>query len=186
MENIDRLDALFETEKQRAFDRDFLAGWEHYDIWEEIEVGRTHTAPNDYVVKEEDLLYYNRALGETNPLLVDPKYAAMHSPTGAVVAHPCFMVALLFYCIGSKGAGTWLRTPGAMNPFQDVELFEPVFVGERITLTLTTVDRFIRRGKHYITNLNELHGAGGALKIRARGTLIVPPTREAVRKIINA
>jgi acyl dehydratase len=183
---VDRFGHLFETEKQRSFDRDFLSGWEKYDIWEEVEVGRSFPGRHEYVVKEEDLLYYNRAVGETDPLLVDPEYAAAHSPTGAVVAHPLFMVSMLFYCLGSEGPGTWIRTPGAMNPFQEIELHEPIYVGDRIRLTLKTVDRFVRRGRHYITNLNEFRTSDDVLKVVAWGTLIVPPTREDVRRFATA
>ena len=73
-----------------------------------------------------------------------------------------------------------------MNPFQDVELREPILVGDRIRLSLTTVDRFVRRGKHYITNLNEFVASGDQVKVRAWGTLIVPPTRKEIQKFINA
>jgi acyl dehydratase len=186
MKGIEKLDHLFETEKQLNFDRDFLSGWELYETWDEVRVGRTHIAPNDYLVKAEDVAYYNRAVGETDPLLVDVRHALEHSPTGNVIAHPCFLVSMLFYCLGPKGAGTWLRTPGARNPFQDIELHDSIYVGERISLAFTTVDRFIRRGKHYITNQNDFTGSGGALKVRAYGTLIVPSTREEVRRFVNA
>lgn len=186
MKGIQRIDYLFETEKQLAFDRDFLSGWELYDTWDEIEMGRAYNAPNDYVVREEDLVYYNRALGETDPLLIDPQHAAQHSPTGHVIAHPCFLVALAFHCLGPKGDGTWLRTPAARNPFQDIELYESIFVGERISLTFTPVDRFIRRGKHYITNLNEFRGSANTLKAKWWATLILPPTREEIRRYVNA
>lgn len=186
MKGIQRIDYLFETQKQLAFDRDFLSGWELYDTWDEIEMGRPYSAPNDYVVQEEDLVYYNRALGETDPLLVDPQHAAQHSPTGHVIAHPCFLVALAFHCLGPKGHGTWLRTPAARNPFQEMELYESIFVGERISLTFTPVDRFIRRGKHYITNLNEFRGSANALKAKWWATLILPPTREEIRRYVTA
>lgn len=186
MKGIDRIGHLFETEKQKEFDRDFLSGWELYETWDEVEVGRPFKAPNDYHVKAEDLIYYNRAIGETDPLLIDQASALARSPTGNVIAHPCFLVSLLFHCLGSQGTGTWLRTPGARNPFQDIELFEPIYVGERLSLTFTTVDRFVRRGKHYITNQNDFRGSGDALKIRAYGTLILPPTREEVRRFATA
>ena len=186
MKGIERIAPLFTTEKQLAFDRDFLSGWEHYDIWEEIEMGRTFAAPNEYVVKAEDVIYFNDAVGETDPLMVDAQAALAQSPTGSVIAHPIFLVAITFYCMGAKGAGTWLRTPGSRNPFQDIELYEPIFVGERITLTFTAEDRFVRRGKHYVTNLLEFRGTDNSLKARFHGTLILPPTREEVRRFVTA
>lgn len=186
MKGVERINALFTTEKQRAFDKDFLSGWEEYDVWEEIEVGRPFQAAHDYLVTQEDVLYYNRTMGETDPELVDAKYAESNSPSGNVVVHPLFLVSMLFYCLGSKGPGTWLRTPGAMNPFQDIELNDPILVGDKIRLQLTTVDRFVRRGKHYITNLNEFSAGDGNVKVRAWATLIVPPSRDEIRKFINA
>ena len=75
MKGVRRIEPLFQTEKQISFEKDFLSGWEHYDVWEEIEVGRTYQGANEYVVKQEDLLYYHQTMGETDPLLVDPEYA---------------------------------------------------------------------------------------------------------------
>ncbi len=132
------------------------------------------------------MIYYNKAVGETDPLMVDAQAALRDSPTGNVVPHPLFMLTIVFYCLGSKGPGTWLRTPGARNPFQDIEIHEPIYVGERITLTFTAVDRFVRRGKHYVTNLFEFRGSDDALKISWQGTLILPPTREEVRRFVTA
>lgn len=186
MKGIDRIGHLFETQNQLAFDRDFFSGWELYDTWDELEVGRTHTAPNVYTVREEDIAFYNRAIGETDPLLINADAAARHSPTGHVIAHPVFLVSVVFFCLGPRGHGTWLRTPAARNPFQDIELHEPIYVGERITLTFTAVDRFVRRGKHYITNLNEFRNGSNVLKARWWATLILPPTREEIRRYVTA
>ena len=32
--------------------------------------------------------------------------------------------------IGPDGPGSWIRTPGARNPFQKMELLEPLVVGD--------------------------------------------------------
>lgn len=186
MKGIDRIGHHFETEKQKKFDRDFLSGWELFDTWDEVEVGRVHQSPHDYLVKAEDIIYYNRAIGETDPLMIDETAALAHSPTGHVIPHPIFFLAMLFYCLGKEGPGTWLRTPGSRNPFQDIELFEPIYVGENISLTFKTVDRFIRRGKHYITNQCDFTANGSVLKLRANITLILPPTRDDVRRFVTA
>ena len=69
MKGIERISHLFETQKQLAFDREFLSDWELSDTWDEVEIGRAYNAPN--VVRQEDLVYYNRALGKTDPLSGD-------------------------------------------------------------------------------------------------------------------
>jgi len=181
----ERVAVYLETEKQRRFERDFLAGWEHYETWDTVEIGPVGPAARDYVVEEEDVLSYNRACGETDPLMVDPEYARKHSPTGKIIAHPVFFTSICFYCVSPKGRGTWIRTPGARNPFQKIEIIEPIVVGERISLTMKTEDRWIQRGKHYITNLFE-YSAAGKLKGRAWGTLVLPSTREEVRRFAVA
>jgi acyl-CoA synthetase (AMP-forming)/AMP-acid ligase II len=48
-----RLDRYIETDKQRRFSRDFLAGWEDYETWEvpQGEVGEVHVS-GDILLKE--------------------------------------------------------------------------------------------------------------------------------------
>ncbi len=180
-----RVAPYLETGKQRRFERDFIAGWAGYETWDAVEIDVPCRTSMEFVVEEEDVLSYNRAVGETDRLMVDPEYARRHSPTGQLVAHPLFLTAVIFYCIGPEGPGSWIRTPGARNPFQKMEILEPVVVGETLTITTRTVDRFIRRGMHYLTNLNEVH-AGPTLKARCWATLILPPTREDVRAFATA
>lgn len=180
-----RIEPYVETQKQRAFERDFLAGWERYETWDGVEVGVPHPAAREFLVTEEDVLAFNRAAGETDPLFVDPEYAREHSPSGSLVVHPLFLTTVIFWCIGEEGPGSWVRTPGARNPFQKMELLEPILVGEMLTIRTQTVDRFVRRGLNYLTNLNEIC-ADSTLKARSFATLILPPTREDVRGFATA
>lgn len=178
-----QVEQYLETEKQREFPRDFLAGWQDYETWDTVEVGRPVVMRQSFVVEEEDVVAYNRALGETDPLMVDPEYARDHSPTGALVAHPLILVPIVFYA--ARDVGSWVRTPGARNPGQRMEILEPIRVGDEVNVTTTTVDRWIRRGKHYITNLSEFR-VGHRLVARWWGTLIIPPTHAAVRAFAEA
>src|SRR5258706_2118818 len=83
-----RLDAYIETEKQRHFSRDFMIGWENYETWEQATVGDSGPALRTFRIAEEDIVSYNRACGETDPLMIDPVYARQNSPTGEVLQHP--------------------------------------------------------------------------------------------------
>src|SRR3981189_655951 len=111
-----RLDRFVETEKQRHFSRDFMIGWEAYETWDEATVGQSGLAQRTFVITEEDILDYNRACGETDPLMIDPAFARQHPPTGELLQHPKFVTTIAFYSLGEKGIGTWIRTPGARNP----------------------------------------------------------------------
>ncbi len=83
-----RLDRYVETEKQRHFSRDFMVGWEAYETWDEATVGQNGPAQRTFEITEEDILDYNRACGETDPLMIDPDFARKHSPTGELLQHP--------------------------------------------------------------------------------------------------
>ena len=179
-----RVGEYLQTRRQREFPRDFIAGWEDYETWDSVEIGRANESSRTFVVAEEDVLSYNLALGETDPLMVDPEHAAEHSPTGRIIAHPLFLTTIIFY-VSTDGVGTWVRTPGARNPGQRIEILKPVQVGDEVDVRSMTVDRFIRRGKHYITNLSDF-SVGGELAARWWGTLIIPPTRDAVRAFAEA
>jgi acyl dehydratase len=171
-----RLNEFVRTDNQRRFTKDFLVGWEKYETWEKAVVGQKITAPELFEVKEEDVIEYNLACGETDPLMIDAQYARQHSPTGEVLQHPVFPIVLAFYCPGNEGVATWIRSPGARNPHQRMEYFEPFRSGERITATVTTVAKFMQREKHYLQNLYEFHNEKGVLKAKYWCSLILPPT----------
>jgi len=112
-------------------------------------------------------------------LLIDPNYAAKHSPTGELIQHPLFVVQVAFYCI-ENGSGSWIRSPGARNPGQKIELFEPFKAGETISMTVSPFDKWIRRGKHYITDKLDFYNQYGVHKATWWLTLILPPNRSAM------
>lgn len=180
-EDLQRLEQYATTEKQREFEWDFTAGVDRYEVWDEIEIGRSEPAQNTFRVEEEDILAFNVAALETDPMLVDPEHAAQH---GGLVQHPLFVVQVAFYCIGT-GIGSWIRSPGARNPGQDIELYEPFRVGDEITATVTHWDKWIRRGHHYMQDLVEFYDQHGELKARWYATLLLPPTRADLERFAS-
>jgi len=181
-----RLDRYIETDKQQHFSRDFLAGWTEYETWEQARVGEAAPAQRTFEIKEEDILSYNRACGETDPLMIDPSHAREHSPTGELLQHPIFVTTIGFYSVGERGIGTWMRTPGARNPGQRIEILEPFRYGEVITTTVTTEDKFVQRGKPYIQMLLDFRNQTDVLKARWYCSLILPATRSDVARFANA
>src|ERR1700727_1918162 len=141
---VERLARCATTAKQQEFEWDFTNGVEAYETWV-----------------------------ETDPMLVDPEYAAAH---GGLRQHPLFVVQVVFYCIDT-GIGSWLRSPGARKPCQRIELSEPFRIGERISATITHRDKWIRRDKNYVEDQVELHNQDGVLKAVWYTRLILPPDR---------
>lgn len=186
MTNAERLAALATTRKQREFDHDFLASWEGCITWEDAPMRQPAVLPGEFVVEEEDVLAYNRALGETDPLFIDPEYARNFAPGGTVLVHPVFVTAIAFWMTRPGNALSWIKTPGARNPFQHVRVRERIAVGDRLTVIHENSDRFIRRGKPYITAHITLRDQRGVEKVEFWGTLILPPTRDDVRRFATA
>ncbi|MFW5934165.1 MAG: hypothetical protein ACOCT8_05495 [Actinomycetota bacterium] len=180
-EQLERLERYATTAKQRGFEWDFTAGVDRYEVWDEIEIGQTAPAQNTFVVAEEDILAFNRAALESDPMLVDPDHARER---GGLEHHPLFVVQVAFYCIGT-GIGSWIRSPGARNPGQDIELFAPFRVGEQITATVTHWDKWIRRDSCYMQDRVEFHNQDGELKARWFAVLLLPPTRAELERFAS-
>lgn len=178
MAMVERLERFATTAKQHDFEWDFTRGVEAYESWDEIEVGASGQGARVFEVTEEDILSFNLSALETDPMLVDPEYAAQH---GGLRQHPLFVVQVVFWCIDT-GIGSWLRSPGARNPGQRIELVEPFVVGERITATITHLDKWIRRDKTYVEDEVVLRNQDGVHKATWFTRLIIPPSRaELVR-----
>ena len=172
------------TQKQREFSADFLnrEAVEEYEFWDEIEIGKESTVPQTFEVKAEDLKAYAEGVPDANPIFYDEEYARKCGHDG-ILAHPMFGTQVGFFLM-RKGHGSWIRTPGARNPGQIVEWYDPVRVGDILTLKLKGHDKWIKRGKYYMRYLTETYDQHGNLKCRYYVTLVLPRTREDVRKFL--
>ena len=92
-----RLERYIETDKQQHFSRDFMTGWQDYETWEGATVGQSGLGQRSFKITEEDILSYNRACGEVDPLMINPEYARKNSPTGELLQHPIFVTTIAFY-----------------------------------------------------------------------------------------
>lgn len=186
MTNADRIAAMATTTKQREFEHDFLASWEEHVTWEDAPMRQLVELPGEFVVEEEDVLAYNLALGETDPLLVDPDHARAHAPDGTVLVHPIFTTTVAFWLARPGGPMSWIRTPGARNPFQRVSIRDRIKVGDRLRMRQENSDRFVRRGKPYLTTHAFLHDQHGTEKAELWATLILPATAAEVARFATA
>jgi acyl dehydratase len=174
---------FFKTEKQKQFGTDFFKDTPYYETWDEIDFSdlKEIDAENTFEIKAEDLIAYAEGALDDNPLMVDEKYAKK-SPYDGLVPHPIFLTQISMWCIGTKDRGNWARTPGARNPGQEIEIYEPFRAGEIIHLKMRPYDRFIKRKKCYLKYRYEFYNQENVKKATWIATLILPRTREDVMK----
>jgi len=150
---------------------------------DEIEIGKVTEIPTKFEIKAEDLQAYAEGVPDASPLFFDEAYAKGCGHDG-IVAHPLFVTQMRFFLL-RKGAGSWLRTPGARNPGQILEYYDPFRVGDIITLRITNYDKWVKRGKYYMRGLSELYDQYGNLKMRYYNTLILPRTKADVLRFLK-
>lgn len=181
-----RWEHLLTTAKQKSYDRDFLAQWDQIEFWDTLVIGEPRRHPATFMVEEEDVLSYNLAVGETHPLYIDPEYARKHAPRGTILAHPVFTTTISFWFTQPPAQGSWIRTPGARNPFQRIEYRDRIHVGDRLSVILENQDRFWRRDKAYMTCRVTILDQADTEKAVCYGTLILPASRSEVSAYVQA
>ncbi|OPL14272.1 MAG: hypothetical protein AVO39_09365 [delta proteobacterium MLS_D] len=176
----------FKTEKQHEFSTDFFADAEIYEVWDEIDFAEQDevACENTFTIKPEDMKYYAEGCLDNNPFMVDEEFAE-RSSYGELVPHPIFVTALAFWCIGKKGRGNWIRTPGARNPGQEITVYENFRAGETIHAKIKPYDRYEKRGKYYLKYSLNFYNENDVLKTNWILTLILPRTRDDIRNFIR-
>jgi len=179
-------DRFLKTEKQKQFSTDFFRNAEEYEAWEDIDFESQEEIPGEqtFLIKAEDMITYAEGVQDDNPLMVNEEYAKK-SPYGGLVPHPLLLVQIGFWCIGVKGRGNWIRTPGARNPGQDIEIYEPFRVGETIHIKMKPYDRYIKRKKHYLKYKMDYYNQDNVKKATWILTLILPKSKEDIKKFIQ-
>ena len=174
------------TEKQKQFDTNFFKDAQSYEVWDEIDFSNLEEVDGEqaFEIKAEDVQYFAEAVMDDNPLIRDEAFAK-NSPYGSLVPHPVFVTTIIFWCIGTKGRGNWIRTPGARNPGQYMEMYENFRIGEVISIRMKPFDRYIKRGKYYLRYQIDLYNQDDVKKATSIGTLILPRSREDIRKFLR-
>lgn len=178
------LDRYLKTEKQKQFGYDYITDAEVYEPWDKVKFGEEWDGEAVYEIKAEDMISYAEGIPDLNPLFTDEEYAKK-SPYGELIPHPLFLVPITFWCIGIKSKGNWIRTPGARNPGQRYEWYEPFHVGEKIHIKSKACDRFIKRGKFYLTYQVDLYNQDNVKKATWWLSLILPESRADILKFAS-
>jgi acyl dehydratase len=136
-------------------------------------IGKTYP-PYEYEVGREKIREYAHAVGETNPVYLDPD-AARAAGFENVVAPPLFCV------VYSAGA----MAPAVLDPelkidlgrmvhgSQEFEWHQPVVAGDAITTTTTVKDIYEKNGMSFYVWESESKNRNGATVVRGTWTNIV-------------
>lgn len=171
-----RIEDFLKTAKQRTFEYDFFKGEARYERWEDVDLDGEYETDRTFTVEVEDIKVYSEGILDDNPLFND-ELAAAAGPYGGLVGHPLFLTPIAFWLTGDAGPGSWIRTPGAINPGQKIEFYEHIRPGDIIRARSRFHDKWLKRGKRYLTYLTEYYNQRGELVAKWWGTLILPKSR---------
>jgi acyl dehydratase len=129
-------------------------------------------------VQAEHLTAFARALGDEQPLYVDPQ-AARSGPFGALVAPPTYPIAFMTQALAG-GADVFLELGldfmTLVHGEQEFEYTRPIKAGETLTLTGRIADVYEKRGSNGILDFavleTEAVDAAGQPVFFSRNTLI--------------
>lgn len=99
--------------------------------------------PITYDVEKGAVTKFARAIGDDNPLFQD-EMAARNGPYGVLIAPPTFLRSL----IATEAKSEFPRPfPNNLDGGSEYEFFEPIRVGDRITVTRAIVELIERQGR---------------------------------------
>jgi acyl dehydratase len=136
-------------------------------------VGKEHP-PFEYEVGREKIREYAWAVGEQNPIYLDPD-AARAAGFANVVAPPMFCVVYSARAMGPAvldpelGINLALMVHGG----QEFEWFEPVVAGDTITTRVTIKDLYEKNGMEFYVWESESTNQNGAPVVKGTWTNIV-------------
>ena len=140
-------------------------------------IGRT-LSTGSATVEAEHVAAFARALGDPNPLYVDPQ-AAARGPFHGIVAPPTYPIAFMIQAL-SGGASAFeelgLNFMTLVHGEQEFEYVRPIRVGETLTLTGRISDIYEKQGSTGTMDFAVLETEGkdadGKVVFFSRNTLI--------------
>lgn len=175
-----KIEDFINTKKQRAFENNFFRLSANFERWEDVDDEGWIDGDIVFEVELEDILAFSQGVMDDNPLFNDPE-AAKKGPFGGIVAHPLFLTQIIFWSTGDDGPGSWIKTPGAINPGQNIEFGVPIRPGDRIRRKARFYDKWVKRNKRYLSYQTVFHNQNDELVCRWRGPLILPISQGSER-----
>ncbi|MEU1791042.1 MaoC family dehydratase N-terminal domain-containing protein [Streptomyces sparsogenes] len=141
-------------------------------------VGRSYPPTAPYEVGREKIREFAEAIGDTNPVYVDPEAArALDHPD--VIAPPTFVFAITFKAAGEqviKDPQLGLDFSRVVHGDQKFVYTRPVRAGDRLTVTSTIDSIKSLAGNEVLSVRGEVHDENGEHVVTAHTTLVARAT----------
>ena len=141
--------------------------------FDEINVGDSTTYTR--LITNQEVEAFAAISGDHNPLHLDPDYAAT-TPFGECIAHGMLTGALISAAIAMQLPG-----PGSVYLNQSLQFKAPVFLGDTLTVTLTVIDKHVKRP--WITLQCQVENQDGKAVAKGEAQVAAPITKETVTVI---
>ncbi|MBL4615725.1 MAG: MaoC family dehydratase [Magnetovibrio sp.] len=107
--------------------------------FDELKIGQKATFSRE--VTEAHIKAFAEVSGDNNPVHMDPKFAAEHTPFGGCIAHGILSASYI-----STVVGTILPGPGAIYINQSLKFRAPVKAGDVVVTEVELTDLIEKRG----------------------------------------
>ncbi|MDA9191259.1 MaoC family dehydratase [bacterium] len=141
--------------------------------FDEINVGDSTTYTR--LITNQEIEAFAAISGDHNPLHLDPDYAATTS-FGECIAHGMLTGALISAAIAMQLPG-----PGSVYLSQSLQFKAPVFLGDSLTVTLSVIDKHVKRP--WITLQCQVENQDGKAVAKGEAQVAAPTTQETVTVI---
>ncbi len=155
--------------------------------WENVEIGEQF-GPIEFLVDDHQVKSYAYAIDEYHPWFFSDSPFGTRIAPAALLTNPLLGIYYLGYN-GHHVAGLHAR--------EEFELYAPIRVGQRVTLSGAFTDKFVKRGRGYTVLTAEARDEQGRVLIRNIGTEIfripsgltpgqrsAPPSERAVTGVL--
>lgn len=142
--------------------------------YEAVTVGEEFKS-EDFVVKPEDLETFAYAVDDRNPWYFED------SPFGGRIAHPTLLGNQALLMRHSK-----YIVPAGLHAKMEFEFIEPVRIGMRVRSHGKVIDKYERRGRHYmVTQFETREEETGTVLTRGQFTQMIFPESGVHRETTN-
>ena len=141
--------------------------------FEEINLGDSTTYTR--LITNQEVEAFAAISGDHNPLHLDPEYAAT-TAFGECIAHGMLTGALISAAIAMQLPG-----PGSVYLSQSLQFKAPVFLGDTLTVTLTVIDKHVKRP--WITLQCQVDNQDGKAVAKGEAQVAATTTQETVTVI---
>ena len=138
-------------------------------VYDELVIGYEFPTVQ-FEITSEQVQKYIEAVGDLSPLYVDPEYAS-GSRYGALIAPPT--IAAIITTLGVTLRDVKIP-PGATHAKQYFKFIQPIKPGDKLTVAIKLVDKFIKREQKYVVIESVVRNERGEEVVLARLTGIWP------------